>query len=101
MCAAEQDFDFINQKTLDRSGRPRGPGRTVSHGRVIDKVLSKQVQIVDSSGQTYIIQGGNQDIMDAIQGNYRIVLVFGGRTNRSSIKRSLKSAEPWVNFKIS
>ena len=47
----------------------------------INKVLSKQVQIVDSSGQAYIIQGGNQDIMDAIQGNYRIVLVFGGRTN--------------------
>ena len=79
MCTPEQDFDLINQKILD--GRPRGPGRTVSHGQVIDKVLSKQVQIVDSSGQTYIIQGGNQDIMDAIQGNYRIVLVFGGRTN--------------------
>ena len=79
---------------------PRLPGRTVSHGPVIDKVPSKQVQIVDSSGQTYIIQGGNQDIMDAIQGNYRIDLVFGGRTNGPSIK-VLKSAEPWVNFKIS
>ena len=56
----------------------------------IDKVLSKQVQIVDSSGQTYIIQGGNQDIMDAIQGNYRIVLVFGGRTNGSSINRLIQ-----------
>ena len=69
---------------------PRGPGRTVSQGPVIDKVLSKQVQIVDSSGQTYIIQGGNQDIMDAIQGNYRIVLVFGGRTNGSSINRLIQ-----------
>ena len=63
-------------------------------------MLSKQVQIVDSSGQAYIIQGGNQDIMDAIQGNYPIVVVFGGRTTESSIKRVL-SAELWVNFKIS
>lgn len=69
---------------------PRRPGRAVSQGPVIDKVLSKQVQIVDSSGQTYIIQGGNQDIMDAIQGNYRIVLVFGGRTNGSSINRLIQ-----------
>ena len=68
----------------------RGPGRTVSQGPVIDKVLTKQVQIVDSSGQTYIIQGGNQDIMDAIQGDYRIVLVFSGRTNGSSIKRLIQ-----------
>ena len=65
----------------------------------INKVLSKQVQIVDSSGQAYIIQGGNQDIMDAIQGNYPIAVVFGGRTTGSSIKRVL-SAELWVNFKI-
>ena len=83
MCTPEQDFDLIK----DGQGRPRGPGRTVSHGQVIHKVLSKQVQIVDSSGQTYIIQGGNQDIMDAIQGNHQIVLVFGGRTNGSSIIR--------------
>ena len=66
----------------------------------INKVLSKQVQIVDSSGQAYIIQGGNQDIMDAIQGNYPIAVVFGGRTTESSIKRVL-SAGLWVNFKIS
>ena len=72
------------------SSYPRGPGRTVSQGPVIDKVLTKQVQIVDSSGQTYIIQGGNQDIMDAIQGDYRIVLVFSGRTNGSSIKRLIQ-----------
>ena len=69
-----QDFSSL----IFPSSYPCGPGRTVSQGPVIDKVLSKQVQIVDSSGQAYIIQGGNQDIMDAIQGNYRIV--FGGRT---------------------
>jgi len=34
----------------------------------------QQVQIVDSSGQTYIIQGGNQDIMDAIQGGHLQVM---------------------------
>jgi len=42
--------------------------RCVSFRMLKWKSLEKSFQIVDQNGQTYIIQGGNQDIMDALQG---------------------------------